>query len=241
MKELTKPLADSEIELRIGSAKAPKGFSVLAYKTARTDRNRLDEVAGCLNWQNKHYIDSHNNVVCSIGIWDKEKKEWVWKEDTGAESFTEKEKGSYSDSFKRAGFRWGIGIELYDFPFIWIQWDKWHKNNSGKDVPTVNLGGWYIKYMNDNSYKSMAIYDNYGNIMWNNLDEKPKEIVPKLKPLAELKEGVKKAFKMLEYSESDENLMIEEYLGDKPIAEDYEILLKKLRNEYKTKQAKEKK
>jgi len=60
--------------------------------------------------------------------------------------------------------------------------------------------------------------------------------VPKIKPLAELKKGVKKAFKMLKYSESNENLMIEEYLGDSPIAEDYEILLKKLRNEYKTKE-----
>ena len=33
---------------------------------------------------------------------------------------TEKEKGLASDSFKRAGFNWGIGRELYTAPFIYI-------------------------------------------------------------------------------------------------------------------------
>ena len=33
----------------------------------------------------------------------------------GTESFADKEKGLASDSFKRAGFNWGIGKELYDF------------------------------------------------------------------------------------------------------------------------------
>lgn len=43
------------------------------------------------------------------------------EEDTGTESFTEKEKGLASDSFKRACFNWGIGRELYTAPFIWIK------------------------------------------------------------------------------------------------------------------------
>ena len=39
-------------------------------------------------------------------------------------SYTEKEKGEASDSFKRACFNWGIGRELYTAPFIWIPADK---------------------------------------------------------------------------------------------------------------------
>ena len=39
----------------------------------------------------------------------------------GVESNTEKEKGEASDSFKRAGTRWGIGRELYTPIFIWIK------------------------------------------------------------------------------------------------------------------------
>jgi hypothetical protein len=33
-------------------------------------------------------------------------------------------KGEASDSFKRAGFRWGICRELYTSPFIWIPSSK---------------------------------------------------------------------------------------------------------------------
>ena len=36
----------------------------------------------------------------------------------------EAEKGEASDAFKRSCFKWGIGIELYTAPFIWIPADK---------------------------------------------------------------------------------------------------------------------
>ena len=45
---------------------------------------------------------------------------WIQKEDTGTESYTEAEKGLASDSFKRAGFAFGIGRELYTAPNIFI-------------------------------------------------------------------------------------------------------------------------
>ena len=45
---------------------------------------------------------------------------WISKEDVGVESKTEKEKGQASDAFKRAGFNWNIGRELYTAPFIWV-------------------------------------------------------------------------------------------------------------------------
>ena len=54
-----------------------------------------------------------------IGIYDSELKEWLWRWDCGTESNTEQEKGQASDCFKRAGFKWGIGVELYTAPFIW--------------------------------------------------------------------------------------------------------------------------
>ena len=64
------------------------------------------------------------NIYCGISIYDKDKSEWVTKWDCGKESFSEAEKGEASDSFKRAGFNWGIGRELYTSPFIWISNDK---------------------------------------------------------------------------------------------------------------------
>ena len=109
-------LKASEIECRVNSINE-KGLSLLLYKDARVDQNILDETVGCMNWQRSHCRDNAN---CIVSIWDTDKKQWVSKEDTGTESYTEKEKGLASDSFKRACFNWGIGRELYSAPFIWI-------------------------------------------------------------------------------------------------------------------------
>jgi hypothetical protein len=111
-------LTPDEIECRIGMVRA-NGISLLLYKDARCDMNILDETVGEMNWQREHK-EFKGNLFCGISIWDDDKKQWVTKFDCGTESNTEKEKGEASDSFKRAGFNWGIGRELYTSPFIWI-------------------------------------------------------------------------------------------------------------------------
>ena len=109
-------LKANEIDCRVNTINE-KGLTLLLYKDARCDMNILDETVGCMNWQRKHTRDNAN---CIVSIYDEERKQWVEKEDTGTESFSEKEKGLASDSFKRACFNWGIGRELYTSPFIWI-------------------------------------------------------------------------------------------------------------------------
>lgn len=113
-------LRADEIECRVAQVKA-NGLSLLLYKDARCDMNILDETVGSFNWKRSH---SRDNANCTVELWDSDKKQWVAKEDTGTESYTEKEKGLASDSFKRACFNWGIGRELYTAPFIWIASDK---------------------------------------------------------------------------------------------------------------------
>lgn len=136
LKQLSAPLAAHDVELRIGTTNA-KGFSLLLYKTARTDVRRLNQVCG-LRWQNSHYNDSNGNVVTVGKVYDDDLKEWIVREDVGTESHTEKEKGSYSDSFKRVWFRFGIGLELYNSPFIWINWEM-KKKQSGRGYDPVNF------------------------------------------------------------------------------------------------------
>lgn len=122
-------LEASEIDARIGTI-SEKGLSLLLYKDARADMIILDETVGCLNWKREH---TRENANCIVSIWDAEKGQWVSKEDTGAESFTEKEKGLASDSFKRACVNWGIGRELYTAPFIWIKATDYEaKEKNGK-------------------------------------------------------------------------------------------------------------
>lgn len=113
-------LKADEIDVRVSTI-SEKGASLLLYKDARVDQNILDETVGCLNWQRRHTRDNAN---CIVSIWDDEKKQWIEKEDTGTESFTEAEKGLASDSFKRSCFNWGIGRELYTAPFIWVDASK---------------------------------------------------------------------------------------------------------------------
>lgn len=109
-------LRPEEIEVRAARC-TQKGVQLLLYKDARCDMAMLDETLGPENWQRKH--EEHNgNLFCSVGV--KTDDGWVWKEDAGAESNTEAEKGHASDSFKRACVNWGIGRELYTSPFIWV-------------------------------------------------------------------------------------------------------------------------
>ena len=128
MKEI--PLLTKEdIECRIQSVN-DKGAVLLLYKTARADMRILDEVFGAMNWQRHHEV-VNGNLFCTISIYDPDKGQWVSKQDCGVPSNTQGEKGEASDAFKRAGFSWGIGRELYDSPFIWIsgkvgKYDRFH-------------------------------------------------------------------------------------------------------------------
>lgn len=119
-------LTADEIECRISQI-SDKGLSLLLYKTARTDANMLDEKYGPFEWQNDFKVVD-GVLYGGIGISDNQGG-FVWKWDAGTESNTEAEKGRASDAFKRAGFKWGIGRELYTAPRIWISADKCNIQN----------------------------------------------------------------------------------------------------------------
>jgi len=116
--ELQRPLSVDEIDFRIQSINNGGYATILAYKDARADINRLNKVCTPLGWKREHTRDNHN---CIVSLWCDEKKQWVSKEDTGTESAAEAKKGLASDSFKRACFNLGMGIELYDYPLIQIK------------------------------------------------------------------------------------------------------------------------
>ncbi len=112
-------LKAEEIECRVSLIRE-NGLSLLLYKDARVDQKILDETFGMFGWKRSHQ-SIEGNLYCTVEVYDEEKKIWVAKQDVGTTSYSEKEKGQASDSFKRACFNWGIGRELYTAPFIWIQ------------------------------------------------------------------------------------------------------------------------
>ncbi len=120
-------LKANEIDCRVSTFNESY-LTILLYKDARVDQSILDETVKPENWQRDHK-ELKNNIYCGISIWDNEKQQWTTKWDCGKESFTEAEKGEASDSFKRAGFNWGIGRELYTAPTIYIP----YKDKEGKE------------------------------------------------------------------------------------------------------------
>lgn len=161
-------LRANEIDARVAFI-SEKGCSLLLYKDARVDQNILDETVGAENWQRSHQIIG-NNLYCTVSIWDSEKGLWISKQDVGTESYTEKEKGQASDSFKRACFNWGIGRELYTAPFIWINGGNvkvedrngkktTHDTFTVKDIGYNNSGEIiHLKIQNDKQKKIVYTY-----------------------------------------------------------------------------------
>ena len=125
-------LKPDEIECRVSTC-SEKGVSILLYKTARTDADLLDEKFGADRWENDFKLVD-GVLYGGIGVDYHDNGTLTWKWDAGTESNTEAEKGRASDAFKRAGFKHGIGRELYSAPFIWVSADKCSvkQNKNGK-------------------------------------------------------------------------------------------------------------
>lgn len=136
------PLEINEIDFRVQSINKAGYATILAYKDARVDMNRLDAVYGVGYWQKKYEV-INDNLFCSVGIWNKDLNQWVWVQDVGTESNTEKEKGQASDAFKRACFNLGIGRELYDYPIIQIKLEPTEFDSTlGKATYNFKLKEW---------------------------------------------------------------------------------------------------
>lgn len=188
MSKIRKLTAD-EIECRVAQVGA-KGVSLLLYKTARTDRAILDETF-CDLWQNDFKLID-GKMYGGIGIFNKELKEWLWRWDCGTESNTEAEKGQASDCFKRAGFKWGIGVELYTAPFIFVPVET-VKDERGKYQMKDRFLKFVVKhiaYKND-EISELVIVDEKGNqwFVWKEkgtVEKKPSKQA-KQKPVEEEK------------------------------------------------------
>lgn len=183
---LSEPLRVDQIDFRVQSISRTGKATILAYKDARVDMQRLDDVVGPLNWKREHCKDNHN---CIVSLWCDKKKEWVSKEDTGTESFTEAQKGLASDSFKRACFNWGIGRELYDYPRIVIELEGPDKNKEfylndnkkdrwGNPQPTQGYGlrlkewRWFSEFDSKKELAILIAKDDKGKVRfeWRNIN-----------------------------------------------------------------------
>lgn len=147
-------LNKDEIECRVATVNE-KGCSLLLYKDARCDMNILDETLGVTGWRRSHEVIG-GNLFCTVEVYDDQKKEWIYKQDVGIESYTAKEKGQASDSFKRACFNLGIGRELYTVPDIWIP-AKYVNLKEGRNGKLTTYDGFYVEQVIIEKKKIVAL------------------------------------------------------------------------------------
>jgi len=114
-KNMFRDLKANEIIIK-AMVRDDKEIVLVLYKDARVDMAILDETVKPYGWQRKY---PRGNDYCEVSIKCPETQEWITKGDYGAGDFgSNADKGVASDSFKRACFNWGIGIELYTSPSI---------------------------------------------------------------------------------------------------------------------------
>lgn len=91
------------------------GGQKLPYITARRVMNRLDEVVGPANWWDD-YQPIEDAVICRLTI-QLPDGQFLTKCDVGGNSKTQDasdvEKSGFSDAFKRAAVKFGVGRYLY--------------------------------------------------------------------------------------------------------------------------------
>lgn len=172
-------LRADEIQVRVAQV-SEKYTMLLLYKDARCDMNILDETVGAGNWQCE-YSTLKDNLYCKIGIWNKAISQWIWKEDCGIESKENdgnEKKGEASDAFKRAGFKWGIGRELYTSPKIAVFNDQIggavSREYQGKKYWNLNrpfqtFSVSHIEYDELGNITKLRIVDSKGNELWSNM------------------------------------------------------------------------
>lgn len=160
-------LRAEEIECRIAMVNE-KGVSLLLFKDARVDQKLLDETFTPFGWKRSHQVID-GNLYCTVEVWDKEKEQWIGKQDVGTMSYAEKEKGQASDSFKRACFNWGIGRELYTAPFIWIPAGRamiQKKEREQKYFTYDRFHVWSISYDEEGKINAVTIVNQKNEIVY---------------------------------------------------------------------------
>lgn len=178
-------LSAQDVECRVQSISKSKsgrvGAVLLLYKDARVDMRILDQVFGPGNWQRTHEV-INGNLFCNIDVWDEEKKTWIRKQDVGVESNTEKEKGQASDAFKRSGFNWGVGRELYTAPFTYVELNEgeyYSEKQGQKEIfrcyTSTRFTVTHIAYNDRREISELIITDRKGNVRFDMSGKTPQK------------------------------------------------------------------
>jgi hypothetical protein len=121
---LSAPFEIKDIKFKPQMVKNNRALA-MAYIDARLIQDRLDEVLGVENWQDRYDILPDGSVMCRLRV--KLGGRWITKSDVGSPSEQpdsgDRLKAAFSDALKRAAVKFGIGRYLYRLPAQWVDYD----------------------------------------------------------------------------------------------------------------------
>ena len=133
------PYSDVHWRMQYVDPNTSEGFAV-PYLDARAIADRFDNVIGQGNWNDsyetwhtytetttergKETVREIQSQLCTIYVYNEERKEWLGKTDGAENTDIESIKGGLSDSFKRAAVKWNVGRYMYKMNTIWIKAKK---------------------------------------------------------------------------------------------------------------------
>jgi hypothetical protein len=121
---LSAPFDDTEVKFKPQAVKGNRALA-LAYVDVRAIMDRLDNVLGVENWQDRYQLLPDNSVMCRLRLRIGDR--WITKTDVGGPSEQpdggDRLKAAFSDALKRAAVKFGIGRYLYRLPQQWADYD----------------------------------------------------------------------------------------------------------------------
>lgn len=145
---------------------------LVAYKDSRVDMDALDEAVGAENWdvdvEFVPLLEEDVAVVVRIKVRTADGKEVVKAGVSSLSEFASRSpKAAFSDALKRAGFLYGIGRELYNFPDIVVKLNPGEYYERGDKIypsRSLHLDAWRVEKKGD----VYIIYDQDKEVRWTN-------------------------------------------------------------------------
>ena len=141
------PLSGAELGVKAGTIQQRldgklykvQSIQLVPYiKNRETCSIRLDQTVGPDRWQNI-FIPQGDSPICEIKIYFPDRG-WVTRSDTGESPMPDGSlKPAYSDAFKRAAYKWGIGRELFYLPTVEVSGESLNLILEGEEQKCVGF------------------------------------------------------------------------------------------------------
>lgn len=131
------PVDEIKFKIQAKSADNQTGL-IVAYIDARAVMDRLDEVVGA-DWSDSYYtveIAGKSGVACVLTVAGVSRSDVGDPESDGMDNSL---KSAYSDAFKRAAVKFGIGRFLYTLPRMWAKIEPVGKSYKIADAEVKRL------------------------------------------------------------------------------------------------------